>query len=52
MRQAPNSAFRGLSSSRRGRTNEQNAAEIAAALESLGFKQVDDQTNTLRQQSA
>ena len=37
--------------SRRGRTNEQNAAEIAAALGSLGFKQIDDQPNMLRQQS-
>jgi hypothetical protein len=37
--------------SRRGRTNEQNAAEIAAALESLGFKQIDGQTNMLRRQS-
>jgi hypothetical protein len=35
--------------SRRGRTNEQNAAEIAAALESLGFNQINDQTNMLRQ---
>ena len=35
--------------SRRGRTNEQNAAEIAEALELLGFKQIDGQSNTLRQ---
>ena len=35
--------------SRRGRTNEQNAAEIAAALERLGFNQIDNQTNMLRQ---
>jgi hypothetical protein len=31
------------------RSNEQNAAEIAAALESLGFNQIDDQPDMLRQ---
>ena len=35
--------------SRRGRTNEQNAAQIAAALESLGFNQIDNRTNMLRE---
>ena len=33
----------------RDRTNEQNAAEIAAALESLGFNKIDEQTNLRRQ---